>query len=108
MPLPPVLKKVDSTWASLAIIITIVAGSIVGWNYTMAAAEDVAVKATQATVNKAMIDGASQAAAEAVKQQLPAIAREVAKEVVKAQKEQDAVEKAEKEKAEKAKKVKTP
>jgi ribosomal protein S7 len=50
----------------------------------MAQAKDVARTEVQATVNKEMIDGAKKAAADAVKEQLPAIAKEVARETAKA------------------------
>ncbi len=87
------IDKVKENWQALAVIGGIVAASIVGWNYAMAQAKEVAQQAVEAKVNKAMIDGAKQAAADAVKEQLPAIAAEVAKQtaaaVVEAQKNEE-------------------
>lgn len=82
----PFLKQVQENWKALAVIGAIAASAIGGWNYAMAQAADVAKKEVQATVNKEMVDGAKKAAADAVKEQLPIIAKAVADEVVKAQK----------------------
>lgn len=88
------LKEVSNSWKSFMVIGGIVVATILGWNYTMAQAEETAQKAVDAKVNTAMIDGAKKAAADAVKEQLPDIAKqvakEVAKEVVKQQKEEAA------------------
>jgi predicted negative regulator of RcsB-dependent stress response len=86
------LAEIQKNWKALGVIGVIIGGTIFGWNYAMAQAKDAARTEVQATVNKEMIDGAKKAAADAVKEQLPAIAAEVAKqvaaEVVKAQKEE--------------------
>jgi type II secretory pathway pseudopilin PulG len=76
-------EQVKKNWQALAVIGAIIGASVGTWNYAMAQAAEVAQKEVQATVNKEMIDGAKKAAADAVKEQLPIIAREVAKEVVK-------------------------
>jgi CheY-specific phosphatase CheX len=83
------LQQVDKTWKAIGIIIGIVAGSIVGWTFTMAQAAEVAKKEVQATVNKEMIDGAKKAAADAVKEITPDIAKIVAQEMIKQQREAD-------------------
>lgn len=77
------LKKISDNWKALTVIGTISIASVSGWNYAMASAAETARKEVQATVNKEMIDGAKKAAAEAVREQLPAIAKEVAQEVAK-------------------------
>ncbi len=77
------LSDISKNWKSLTVIGGIFAAGIVGWNYTMAAAEETAQKAVDAKVNQAMIDGAKRAAADAVKEQLPEIAKQVAQEVAK-------------------------
>jgi len=98
MPIPPILKKVDNTWASVAIIITVLGSGIFGWNYTMAQVKDVAKTEVQATVNKEMVDGAKKAAKDAVteamaeqkaemKKLVKEAAKEAAKEVIKQQKD---------------------
>lgn len=79
------LEQVKKNWQALAVIGAIIGVSVGGWNYAMAQSAEVARKEVQATVNKEMIDGAKKAAAEAVKEQLPIIAKEVAKAVVEAQ-----------------------
>jgi hypothetical protein len=84
-----ILQQVDKTWKAAGIIVGIVAGSIFGWTFTMAQAAEVAKKEVQATVNKEMIDGAKKAAADAVKEITPDIARIVAQEMVKQQREAD-------------------
>ena len=84
-----ILQQVDKTWKAIGIIIGIVAGSIVGWTFTMAQAAEVAKKEVQATVNKEMIDGAKKAAADAVKEITPDIAKIVAQEMIKQQREAD-------------------
>ena len=83
------LQQVDKTWKAIGIIIGIVARSIVGWTFTMAQAAEVAKKEVQATVNKEMIDGAKKAAADAVKEITPDIAKIVAQEMIKQQREAD-------------------
>jgi hypothetical protein len=83
------LQQVDKTWKAAGIIVGIVAGSIVGWTFTMAQAAEVAKKEVQATVNKEMIDGAKKAAADAVKEITPDIAKIVAQEMIKQQREAD-------------------
>ena len=77
------IERINRDWKALVTIGVIVVSSVYGWNYTMAQAADVAQKEVQATINKEMIDGAKKAAADAVKEQLPAIARQVAAEVAK-------------------------
>lgn len=79
--MPGLLDSVNKNWKALTVIGVIAGGSIFGWNYAMAQAGEVAKKEVQATINKEMIDGAKKAAADAVKEQLPAIARQVANEV---------------------------
>lgn len=88
---PNFLNKIQSTWKSLAIIGGIIAFGIMGWNYAMAQVEKTAEKTTQATINKAMIDGAKDSAAQAVKDQLPTISKQVAKEVVEQLKQEQMI-----------------
>jgi hypothetical protein len=78
------LAQIQKNWAALLVIGGIVGSSIYGWNYAMAQAAETAKKEVQATINKEMIDGAKKAAAEAVREQLPIIAKEVAKEAARA------------------------
>jgi hypothetical protein len=77
------LDNIKKNWAAILVIGGICGTTIYGWNYAMAQAKEVARTEVQATVNKEMVDGAKKAAADAVKEQLPAIAKEVAKEVAK-------------------------
>lgn len=74
------IDRIKRDWKAVTVIAGIVGGSIGAWNYTMARAEETANKAVDAKVNTAMIEGAKKAAADAVKEQLPAIAKQVAKE----------------------------
>ena len=85
------LNKIQSQWKSMAVIGGILITGIVGWNYAMAQVEKTAEKTTQATINKAMIDGAKDSAAQAVKEQLPAISKQVANEVVQQLKQEQMI-----------------
>lgn len=85
MPMP-FLKQVQENWKALAVIGIIAASAIGGWNYAMAQVKETTKTEVQAQINKEMVDGAKKAAADAVKEQLPIIAKAVADEVVKAQK----------------------
>ena len=86
------LNKVQSSWKAWAIIGTIIAASIFSWNYAMGQVESTAQKAVDARINKAMIDGAKDATAQAVKEQLPAISRQAAKDVVEELKQQQMIQ----------------
>lgn len=90
----PVLADVKRNWAGITVITAIMGATLFGYNYVLAQAKDTAKTEVQATINKEMVDGAKKAAADAVREQLPAIAKEVAKEVAKqvveAQKEEAA------------------
>lgn len=88
------MSDVKKNWAALAVITGIMATTIFGYNYVLAQSKEVAKTEVQATINKEMVDGAKKAAADAVREQLPAIAKqvaeEVAKQVVEAQKKESA------------------
>jgi len=86
------LNKVQSSWKAWAIIGGIIATSIFGWTYAMGQVETTAQKAVDARINKAMIDGAKDATAQAVKEQLPAISRQAAKDVVEELKAQQMIQ----------------
>ena len=75
--------QISDNWKALAAIGVIFGTGIGGWNYTMAQVDDRVQVQVDAKVNKAMIDGAKQAAADAVKEQLPAISKQVAKDAAK-------------------------
>jgi hypothetical protein len=80
------LIPVKARWPLL--IAAIGAATLGGWWELEAHAADIAEKTTQATVNKAMVDGARQAASDAVKdalkEQLPLMVKEVAQATAKA------------------------
>lgn len=78
----PLIDTINKSWKAWAVIGGIIATTIFGWNYAMAQVEKTAEAKVQATINKAMIDGSKDAAAQAVKEQLPAISKQVAKDVV--------------------------
>lgn len=85
------LSKISSTWKALAVIGGIIVVSIAGWTYAMDQVEKTAEKKTQAVINKAMIDGAKESAAQAVKEQLPEISKQVANEVVQQLKQEQMI-----------------
>jgi len=87
-----VLGKVQSNWKAWAVIGTIIAVSIGGWTYAMGQVEATAQKAVDARINKAMIDGAKEATAQAVKEQLPAISKQAARDVVEELKAQQMIQ----------------
>lgn len=86
------LAKVQSNWKAWATIGVIIGGSIFSWNYAMGQVEATAQKAVDARINKAMIDGAKDATAQAVKEQLPAISKQAAKDVVEELKQQQMIQ----------------
>ena len=85
------LNKISSTWKAAAVIGGIMVVSIAGWTYAMDQVEKTAEKKTQAVINKAMIDGAKESAAQAVKEQLPEISKQVANEVVQQLKQEQMI-----------------
>ena len=86
------LNKVQSSWKAWAVIGGIIGASIFSWNYAMAQVEQTAQKAVDARINKAMIDGAKEATATAVRDQLPAISKQAAKDVVEELKAQQMIQ----------------
>jgi hypothetical protein len=71
-------QKLKDDWASVTIIVGMLTMGILGFNYTMAQAKDAARTEVEVRVNKAMIDGAKEAAKKAVEEQLPTIAEAAA------------------------------
>jgi len=86
-----ILNKIQTTWKAWAVIGGIIGVSIFSYNYAMGQVEITAQKAVDARINKAMIDGAKDATAQAVKEQLPAISRQAAKDVVEELKAQQMI-----------------
>lgn len=86
------INKIQSSWKAWAIIGGIIGVSIFSWNYAMGQVETTAQKAVDARINKAMIDGAKDATAQAVKEQLPAISKQAAKDVVEELKAQQMIQ----------------
>ena len=101
---PSIINSVQKNWKSMAIIGAIIATSIFGWTFAMGQVKQVAQDAVDQKVNKAMIDGAQEAAAKSVAEQLPAISKRVAQDTVR---EMLLQQKAEEDKKEAAKKGKT-
>ena len=86
------LSKINTNWKAWAIIGGIIGVSIFSWNYAMGQVEATAQKAVDARINKAMIDGAKEATSQAVKEQLPAISKQAAKDVVEELKSQQMIQ----------------
>ena len=76
------ITKINDNWKAWAVIGGIIVVSIGGWNYAMAQVEKTAEAKVNAVINKAMIEGAKEASKQAVKDELPAISRQVAIDVV--------------------------
>lgn len=101
---PSMINSVQKNWKSMAIIGAIIATSIFGWTFAMGQVKQVAQDAVDQKVNKAMIDGAKEAAAKSVAEQLPAISKQVAQDTVR---EMMVQQKAEEDRKEVTKKGKT-
>ena len=71
-------ERLKEDWAAVTLIVGMLTFGVLGFNYTMAQAKDAATTTVEAKVNKAMIDGAKEAARKAVEEQLPAIAEAAA------------------------------
>jgi ribosomal protein S7 len=85
------MDQIKKNWAAWLVIGGIAGGTFYVIDMIDARAEEVARKTVQAEVNKAMIDGAKEAAKQAVKDELPKISKQVAKDVVQELKDEQMV-----------------